>query len=155
MNTTMHTTTAAAPGQAGDITSRARDAQNALAAKEKERGGAVSLKIILSADYPRDDVRAIISQRGGHCEYRPMSEPRDGGIEMAREFGINYGDECHQSVLLHFPPRYTIRPLGKCYWAKAETIEDAKREAAIARQRLASERIVIYDEQEGRVVGDE
>lgn len=52
-------------------------------------------------------------------------------------------------------PRYTIRPLGKSYWAQAETIEDAKREAAIARQRLTSERVVIYDDREGKVVGDE
>ena len=52
-------------------------------------------------------------------------------------------------------PRYTIRPLGKSYWAQAETIEDAQREAAIARQRLTSERVVIYDEQEEKVVSDE
>lgn len=51
-------------------------------------------------------------------------------------------------------PRYTIRPLGKSYWAHAETIEDARREAKTARQRLTSERIVIYDEQEGEVVDE-
>lgn len=51
-------------------------------------------------------------------------------------------------------PRYTIRPLGKSYWAQAETIEDARREAKTARQRLTSERIVIYDEKEGKVVDE-
>lgn len=51
-------------------------------------------------------------------------------------------------------PRYTIRPVGKSYWAQAETIQDAKREAAVARQRLTAERIVIYDEQEGKVVDE-
>ena len=48
-------------------------------------------------------------------------------------------------------PRYTIRPVGKSYWAQAETIEDARHELKIARDRLTSERVVIYDEQEGRV----
>ena len=51
-------------------------------------------------------------------------------------------------------PRYTIRPLGKSYWAQTDTIEDARREAKTARQRLTSERIVIYDEQEGKVVDE-
>jgi len=50
-------------------------------------------------------------------------------------------------------PRYTIRPLGKSYWAQAETIEEARRELKIARDRLTSERVVIYDEQERKVCG--